>query len=106
MPLVGGSDQTGGNKGEAGVHKCARKEKLACTRFVWVERVMKRYVSEDRTYRTEQNRTEQNRTKIADRTMMATSASNDNQPPPRRHNNTVAHTTNGRKNVTKLHKTY
>ena len=44
MPLVGGSDQTGGNKGEAGVHKHARKEKLACTRFVWIECVMERIV--------------------------------------------------------------
>ena len=44
MPLVGGSDQTGGNKGEAGVHKCARKEKLACTRFVCIECVMERIV--------------------------------------------------------------
>jgi hypothetical protein len=41
VPLV---DQTGGNKGEAGVHKRAQKEKLACTRFVWVERVMERIV--------------------------------------------------------------
>mgnify|MGYP000352889888 CR=1 FL=1 len=41
MPLV---DQIGGNKGEAGVHKRAQKEKLACTRFVWVERVMERIV--------------------------------------------------------------
>jgi hypothetical protein len=43
-PLVGVSDQTDGNKGEAGVHKCARKEKLACTRFVCIECVMERIV--------------------------------------------------------------